>query len=182
MSNNASGATNAAAGISPSKASPKASPKAAAANNTAQAAATANNAATAGILPLKANATAAASATASSQKVSANNAEKKAKAAAAAEKEKLNELFKALETNYIKETETFDISIIDKIDGFKEEPKIIKLLQELNKSNNYSKEGNEALYKIKRYLSEHTEADTDNKINVFKELCTASENLISTAP
>ena len=96
-----------------------------------------------------------------------------------AEKEKLNALFKALETNYDINTEMFNISVIEKLDGYDTAPKIIQLLRELNKSNNYSKEGNEALYKIKRYLSEHTDADTDYKINVFKELCTASEKLIS---
>jgi hypothetical protein len=99
----------------------------------------------------------------------------------AEEKEKLNELFEKLTSYYDPDTEMFDIVKIKGSDQFKED-KIIKLFQELNKSNNYTKEGNEALYKIKRYLSEHKDDDTDEKIKVFKNLCDASEKLNPTAP
>ena len=158
-------------------------------------ASTATAAATTAASSTKADATATAAASTpkasspktASPKVSAtanataNNTEKKAKAKAA-EKEKLNQLFKALETNYDINTEMFDIDKIKTFGEYNNAPNIIQLLRELNKSNGYSQAGNEALYKIKRYLSEHKEDDTDEKIKVFKELCTASENLISTAP
>ncbi len=99
--------------------------------------------------------------------------------AKAEEKKKLNELFEQLASYYDPDTEMFDIKKMKDSPEFNDE-KIIQLFHELNKSNNYTKEGNEALYKIKRYLSEHKDDDTDEKIKVFKDLCDASENLIPT--
>lgn len=115
--------------------------------------------------PTNANATATANATAAKE----------------ADKKKLNELFEKLASYYDNKIEMFNIDKLINDDYFKDD-KIINLFHELNKSNNYSEEGNKALYKIKRYLSDPKENNIDEKINVFKELCTASENLISTAP